>query len=55
MLSDKSVNDLKIVQTDNVHIDGNIVNIMGKVGETTNLYYRIKTYKNGAKNKRGMW
>jgi hypothetical protein len=45
MLSDKTVKGLEIVLPENVDIDEDIVNIKGKIGETTNLRERIKMYK----------
>jgi hypothetical protein len=50
MLLDDTVNGLAIVQPQNIYIDENIINIKGKIGETTNLRKRINGYKNSQHN-----
>jgi hypothetical protein len=54
MLLDDTVNGLKIVQPQNVHIDGNMVYLKGKIGETINLRDRISAYYN-CPHKNGMY
>ena len=44
MLSDQCMKGLKIIRCQSVHFDGEMVSIKGKIGETTNLPIRIRTY-----------
>jgi len=54
MLSNETVKNLKVVQIHNVNIDGDMVNIMGKIGETKNFDRRIREYKS-CNRKTGMY
>jgi hypothetical protein len=54
MLSADTVKALKAVQPQNVYIDQDMVNIQGKIGETTNLRKRMSKYYN-CQNRNGMY
>ena len=54
VLLNGTVNGFKSVQPQNVHIDGNMVCIMGKIGETTDLSKRIESYYSST-HKNGMY